>query len=156
FLWADRLEEWRVTLTQLYEQAVEQGDESSIPILLGQLSYTKKLQGDSVAAKHLMDEYLESSQPIEQNALALFWKASLDAHLGLVAAAREGAERAVAIAEGSGENWVRIQSLGTLGFLELSLGNPVAAHEQLARAVAGADAAGLREPSECMFVPDDV
>src|SRR5262249_26990789 len=30
FLWADRLEEWRVTLTQLYEQAVEQGDESSI------------------------------------------------------------------------------------------------------------------------------
>jgi DNA-binding CsgD family transcriptional regulator len=119
-------------------------------------SDTERLLGNWVEAKQLLDEAVERCQPIEQNAWALVEQASFDAHLGLVAAARDGAERALALAEGSSHNWIRIRALAALGLIELWVGRPAEAHRYLARAVAGAEAAGVREPSECEFVLDDV
>jgi DNA-binding CsgD family transcriptional regulator len=151
--WADRLEEWRASLEQLYEQAVSGGDESSIPTLRSERRFAEMLLGNWAEAKRLQEEAAGQSTDRIWDLAA---EAELSALLGLVDGAREAGERAVALGDDGGQNWPRIEALGTLGFLELSLGHPAEAHEHLARAVSGAEAAGIREPSACGYVLDDI
>jgi DNA-binding CsgD family transcriptional regulator len=148
--WADRFEEWRALLEQLFERAVGEGDESSIPVLLRERCFAEMSLGNLAEAKHLLEEAVEASGSFHFVA-----DSAVSTRLGLVDRARDAGERALAEAEESGKNWVRISALGALGFLELSLGHAAQAHGYLARAAAGAEAAGIREPSACEFVIDD-
>ena len=53
--WADRLEEFRASIDQLYERAVSQGDESSIPVLLKKRCFVEISLGNLAEAKRLME-----------------------------------------------------------------------------------------------------
>ncbi len=55
----------------------------------------------------------------------------VDAHFGKVASARIAASSGLAQAEELGDRWFWVQHRAVLGFLELSLGNPAAAHDWL-------------------------
>ena len=155
--WADRLEEFRASVEQLYERAVSEGDESSVPTLLTQRCIAEIPFGNLAEAKRLLEEAVATSPAGGE---PYTWKLAVDARisglLGLVDRARDAGERAVALAEEIGRNWPRLWALGALGFVELSLGHPAEAHEHLARAITSAEEAGIREPSECGFVIDDV
>jgi DNA-binding CsgD family transcriptional regulator len=83
---------------------------------------------------------------------ALYASGYLDAHLGRVEEARTAGERIVELFP-NGEiqrtlgHWV-------LGFLALSLGDPVGAEEQLTQAAAGVATLGQREPARFRFDAD--
>ena len=155
--WEDRFEEFRASVEQLYERAVSEGDESSVPTLLTQRCIAEIPFGNLAEAKRLLEEAVATSPAGGE---PYTWKLAVDARisglLGLVDRARDAGERAVALAEEIGRNWPRLWALGALGFVELSLGHPAEAHEHLARAITSAEEAGIREPSECGFVIDDV
>src|SRR5262249_26098669 len=150
-LWKiDRAEEARATLRSAYEEAVGRGDESSIAMLLLNLSGAEFVLGDWVEARRLVEEARERSleiarQPLIQNAL-LGAQAVLDAVRGEAGAARETAEQVLAVAEQTGDSGAGILMLALLGFVELSLGRAAEAERRLAEAVARAEAAGICDP----------
>jgi DNA-binding CsgD family transcriptional regulator len=162
FLWqfADRADEARTELRWFYEQAVERGDESSIPMLLLNLSGAEAILGNWTEARRLVEEAHEGSLEMGRQPWVEGWcltqRAFLDAVLGRVTSSREAAERALTLADEAGANDPRVLTFPTLGLLELSLGRAAEAHEYLAGAVAGAEAAGCLEPGMCGFVTDDV
>ena len=142
--WADRLEEFRASMDQLYRRAVNQGDESSIPALLNRRCWVEISLGNLPEARRLMEQALEASpRPGEPDIWHLLLDAEVSGLLGLVDRARDAGQRALALGEADGENWPRMNALGMLGFLELSLGRPAEAHDYLARAVASAEAASV-------------
>jgi DNA-binding CsgD family transcriptional regulator len=87
---------------------------------------------------------------------ALHAQALVDAHLGRVSAAREAAEEGLRVARVSGAVAPLTQLTATLGFLELSLGDPVAAHGQLGPLAELIASVGVAEPGVVRFMPNAI
>ena len=82
-------------------------------------------------------------------------RALVHAYLGDVEASRRDAAVAIGLAATGNPQADRIAAWA-LGFLELSLDDPAAAHEHLGPLVASRRAAGVAEPGDMRFATDDV
>jgi hypothetical protein len=124
----DDLDGARTQLEAARTEALELGDESSLPLILRYLSYVELISGDWSAAERWAAEGYEAAlhtgQPAQQSALAGS-RALVDAHLGRSSAARLSAGEGLALAGTTGAAFGRMLSASALGFLELSEGTPV-------------------------------
>ena len=146
--WDGRLEQARDRLAALHAEALERGDEHSLPFVLFQLARAELLLGDWAAAERHAAECLESvdqSGQAGEGPYALTIVALIAAHRGEVDRARELIERGLDLAERHGVRPAALELLATRGFLELSLGEPADATFDEVRA--GVEASGLREPA---------
>jgi DNA-binding NarL/FixJ family response regulator len=155
----DDLEAARRGLAAARQNAVEQGDDGSLPLILRFCAYVEWLRGDWSTAAALVEEgyelALQAGQPSQQ-ALHAGTKALLHAHLGDGGAARSMADEALRLAEATGAEGAALLARAALGTLELSLGRPDAAVEHLAPVTERVQEAGIGEPGALFFVPDHV
>jgi DNA-binding CsgD family transcriptional regulator len=80
----------------------------------------------------------------------------VEAHLGRIEEARASARTGLALSQRVGSVLSMMQSQTVLGFIELSVDDPAAAHGYLAPLVGWLDVVGIREPGALRFVPDEV
>jgi DNA-binding CsgD family transcriptional regulator len=156
---ADELDAARAEFSELRRRAAEQGDESALPSLLNHLALIECLAGRLDLSAGLADESyvlaLEGGH-VPTQASSLAKRAMVAARQGEIDVARETAERSLALA---GEDAVfrgGETAIWTLGFLELSVGNPDAAHRRLGPLVDAVLAAGIQEPGEIRCLPDEI
>ena len=157
-VWNDELEAARAALASIGERAVAQGDESSLPFVFAYLSLAEFLAGHWQEALRAADEgaavALAAGSEIGR-AFALSTRALVASGLGREREARSDAKEALALAE-RGAMFATTTSLWALGLLELSLGKPAEAHEQLGPLVARVAGAEIGEPGSIRFVTDYV
>jgi DNA-binding CsgD family transcriptional regulator len=155
----DDLDGARAELEVARVEALEIGDESSLPLILRYLSNVELISGDwNAAGRWAAEGYeaaLQTGQPAQQSALAGS-RALVEAHLGRSSAARASAAEGLALASTTGAAFGRMLSVWALGFLELSEGNAREAVRQLVPLAVELDAAGVGEPGVMRFVPDAV
>jgi DNA-binding CsgD family transcriptional regulator len=89
-------------------------------------------------------------------AVVLADRAFVEAHLGNAPAARRDAEEAIRLGAPIRALMAERTAARALGLLELSLGHPALAHDRLGPVVQVRRAAGIGEPGDLRFVPDDV
>jgi DNA-binding CsgD family transcriptional regulator len=157
--WRDDIDGARVTLDVAHSRAVEIGDESSLPLLLGWRAYASWLAGDWESALRDAgagyEAAIQTGQPSQRGVLAAL-RALVLAHLGRVSEARTAANEGLRLASATGSGFAVMHGRAALGFLELSLGNPVEADRHLGPLIERMDAAGVREPGAARFVPDEI
>ena len=157
--WSGDLDGARRRFEELHRRTIETGDETSLPFLLSQMSETATLAGDWAAALRQAEEAhtiaLQTGQePIR--AMVLSARGLVEAHLGLVEEARASARAGLELAEQVGSVFAMMLNQTVLGFVELSLDEPAAAHDRLGPLVAWRDVVGIREPGVLTFVPDEI
>ena len=157
--WADRLEESRTLFEAARRRVLEQGDESSFPLIQRYLATTAWLEGDWQAAANEAEEGYEiaaqTGQTSQQGVLAGV-RGLLLAHLGQVDDARAAAEEAARFSGETGAMFGTLLASSALGLLELSLGNPAEADRHMGPLLDPLEAAGVREPGAMRFVPDEI
>lgn len=156
--WADRFDEARDLLRALHREHLEHGDEGSLtPVLFG-LGELECLAGDWRTARRLADEGHELARRTGQavtERVSLALEAMVEASWGNVEVARTGAETALALSEAADDPRFVIRNLKTLGFIELSLGDPVGASGYFERGLELERTAGY-DPCVLRLVPDAV
>jgi DNA-binding CsgD family transcriptional regulator len=156
--WTGELADARRIFERLRSIALERGDASraSLEWCLG---YVGVRAGDWRWAADRADAALELTKQSGREADAapfLALKAWVEAHVGRIDEARADAAAAIADATATRQPGAVIQARSALGFLELSLGDPVAALEQLDQADALAQATGVEDPGMYPYVTDRV
>jgi DNA-binding CsgD family transcriptional regulator len=149
------LAEW----DRLRRQAIERGDEHSLGWTLAQMIPFECHAGAWEPALAHANECYElgfAAGEVPLHAVALADRALVEAHLGDTSAARRDAEEALRIGAPLGALMADRTVAWALGLLELSLGNPAGAHAQLGPLVEARRAAGIGEPGDLGFVPDEV
>ncbi|HEX9599540.1 MAG TPA: AAA family ATPase [Gaiellaceae bacterium] len=144
---------------ELRRQALEQGDEFSLAIMLGRTGQFECLAGawgEALAHIEAGEEVLLQAGQLSNHAFLLAVQALVEAHLGRVRSARQAGERALELAASVDAALVRSIASWALGFLELSLGRAAEADDRLAPLVAATREAGVQEPGEMRFVPDEI
>jgi hypothetical protein len=151
---ADRFDEARGLLGRALRAAQEEGDDSSLPLLLAHLSDLECWAGNWQAAEHYAAQSQEVAGQVEHRA----WRggnnyapALIDAHLGRLDVARAEAADGLSAATAAGDDWAVMMLHGVLGFTELSAGNLTAAEASLSTAAGLADQIGLAEPATWRF-----
>lgn len=157
--WADEFDAGRSKLEALRKHAEEEQEEGWLPAILFHLGELACWLGDfELAGRYARDAHeaaQESGSPtLEAAPLALH--ALIEAHLGGIHEARSAAHDGLAVAERSGNVLHRIRCLAVLGFVELSVDDPAAAHGHFEPAAELAAASGFADPGVLRFVPDDV
>ncbi len=138
-------------------EAVEEGDEGSLPDILGHLAELELWCGDWERAARYADECVEAAERTGQGTMIgvnLYSRGLVNAHLGRADLARCDAEAGLASGEEHGDPWVAGISLWVLGFLELSLGRLAEADRHLSRAWQISESIGLAEPGQWRFHAD--
>lgn len=157
--WSDRLDEARVVLADDYRNALDRGDEASLPFLLYNFSELECWAGNWDTAEEYAVEGCrvaeESCQRTMRPAI-LYCLALVRAYRGHVAQTRKIASEALAVCEQTGNIPVASQVLSALGFAELSVGNYKAAMSHLDRLAEATTAFGLGEPGVVRFIPDAI
>jgi DNA-binding CsgD family transcriptional regulator len=164
----DELDRAREVFRELHRRASDHGDESALPPILNHLAFVRLLAGAWEEAERLLNEAytvaLQSGQGPSQASI-LSKKALLTARRGLLAEASEFAENALELSAGPAFEVARPEralarggetAIWTLGFIELSRGNPVEAHRYLGSLRETLMGAGIEEPGELRFLPDEV
>jgi DNA-binding CsgD family transcriptional regulator len=145
----DRFEESRSWLQSMWTAAIDEGDDSALPITLGHLATLECWAGDydlaleyAVAGReHASRMGVRAPMPQSAHVLAL-------AHLGRLDEARSLAEGDVAADQSVGFTAAIALHLRSLGFAELLAGNPAAAAEHCLRALAiSSEEIGIAEPA---------
>ena len=139
--------------------ALEHGDEVSHAWLLARTSQVECLTGawdDAVRHVEAGEEIVLQAGQTANTAFLLASRALIEAHCGRASAAREAGEAALELADRANAGLVQSVAAWALGLLAVSLDQPVEAHACLGRLVAETRSAGIREPGETRFVPDDV
>jgi ATP/maltotriose-dependent transcriptional regulator MalT len=157
--WSGDLDEAQERFGQLHRQALESGEDTSLPFLLVQMSESSAWQGDWTRARDRAEEALKIAVQTGQEpmrAAALYARALAEAHLGDVDAARASARKGLECSDRVGSVVMMMWNQGVLGSVELSMDDPGAADRQLAPLVAWRDVVGIREPGVLRFVPDEV
>jgi DNA-binding CsgD family transcriptional regulator len=157
-VWFDDFGGARAELERTRENAVAQGDESSLPFILTYLSFAEFLLGRWREAMQAADDGAQIALLAGQGigrAYALSARALVLSCLGREEAARAEAAEALALAE-RGAMLATTTSQWALALLELSLDQPKEAHEALGPLVDHYEAAGIGEPGSMRFVPDEI
>ena len=145
----DRFDESRAWLHALRTSAVDEGDDSALPITLGHLAtlecwagnYGPALQCAIEGREHAARMGMRAPMPASAHVLVL-------AHLGRLDEARSLGERDVSTDEALGYDSAVALHLRSLGFTELCAGNHAAAATLLLRALAiSSDLVGIAEPA---------
>src|SRR5262249_7370319 len=147
----------RALLKAARREAVEEGDEGSLPDILGHLAELELWAGDWEQAARYADECLQVAEQTGQETwigINLYIRGLVNAHLGRAGLARSDAEAGLASGEERGAPWVMGISLWVLGFLELSLGRLAETARHLSRAWQIGESIGLAEPGQWRFHPD--
>jgi DNA-binding CsgD family transcriptional regulator len=145
-----RLDQAVALLEQLRGEYEERGEEHDLAWVCSRLVWFECWRGNLEAAARVAAEAEEKLLALETpvgRMLALTARAQVEAYAGRADGARQVAEQALALAEETGWKAAVAWQQTTLGFLELSLGNPDAAAERLTPFVASAIACGLPEPA---------
>lgn len=145
----DRFEESRSWLRTMWTCAVDEGDDSALPLTLGHLAtlecwagdYGRALEHAVEGREHAARMGLQAPMPQSAHVHAL-------AHLGRLDEARALGERDLAADEALGYVAACALHLRSLGFTELSAGNPEAAAGHLLRALSiSSEQIGIAEPA---------
>lgn len=157
--WCDRLGEARVKLAGSYRQALDRGDEASLPYLLYHFSQLECWAGDWAAAEEYALEGCRAAEESHQRPMmpaALYALALLRAHQGRLDTARELVRQTLALCDQTGNAPVASQAVALLGFAALSQGDYQATHSHLGRLAEVTAGIGLGEPSVVKFLPDEI
>jgi DNA-binding CsgD family transcriptional regulator len=157
--WSGANSEARRRFDDLHRQVLEAGEETSLPFLLAQMSESATWDGDYSAAFGHAEEALSASLRTGQKpmqAAALHAKALAEAHRGDLDDARISARTGLQIAEEVGSVVMMMWNQAVLGFIEISVDDPAAAHRHLAPLVAWREVVGIREPGMLRFLPDEI
>jgi DNA-binding CsgD family transcriptional regulator len=157
--WSDDLAGARDQIDAALDISAEIGDEGSVPLLLRYRATTGWLTGDwEQALGDAVEGYeiaLQTGQPSQQAVLG-GTRGLLLAHLGHIDEARAAAEHALDTSAKTGAMFGTMLATSALGFLELSVGNPLEADRRLGPLVERLESAGIREPGAVRFVPDEI
>ena len=157
--WTDDVAGALDRLDELRDHARDRGEEPALSWLLARTIALECVAGAWPSALAHVDACLElvgdASHPLGR-AVTLANRASVQAHLGDAAATRRDAQAAMRLAADSGAVMAERTVAWALGRLELSLGDPRAAHGHLEGLVRSARQAGIAEPGALRFVPDDI
>ena len=153
----DRFEESRAWLEMMRTCAVDEGDDSALPITLGHLAALECWAGEYDLAIALAREGREHAErmgirapmPASVHVLAL-------AHQGHVGEARALGERDLAADESVGFISAVALDLRSLGTAELMAGDLPAAADHLLRALSISEEIGINEPAILRLHPDAV
>jgi DNA-binding CsgD family transcriptional regulator/tetratricopeptide (TPR) repeat protein len=153
----DRFDESRSWLHAMRVSAVDEGDDSALPVVFGHLALLECWAGDFPLALRYAVEGREHAARTGANIPALASAHVLVlAHLGRLAEARTLAERDLADAEPLGYVSAAALYLRSLAFTELAAGNAAVAADHGLRALAIADEIGIGEPAIMRLHPDAV
>jgi DNA-binding CsgD family transcriptional regulator len=157
--WCDRLDEARAKLADRYRQALDSGDEASIPFLLYHFSQLECWAGNWAAAEEYAaegDRVADESHQKPMRPATLYSLALVRAHRGHVQQARELAGEALALCEGTGNVPLVPMLSSVLGFIALSVEDYQAVHAHLGHLADVSATVGLGEPSVLKFLPDEI
>jgi DNA-binding CsgD family transcriptional regulator len=158
-MWADRLEEARPLLVQEYERSEVTGNDADRSGLAFHLCQLECRAGRLAAARAYGEVAYrlaalhggEQTLALETAALAL-----VEAIEGRPEEARAISGRALETARRLGDRLSAMHHRGALGFLELSIGDPSAAHAQLDGMARELEDLGIGEPGLYPFVPEEI
>ena len=137
----------RARLEAALLQAVEEGDEGSMPNQLMHLAQLECWSGNVPLASRYADESFELAEQGGQSfGGPPAMRALIDVHLGEIERARATVAERLEVVEGEAIAVPLLSYLRVLGFLELSLGDMAAAAPYLSRTVELAQSFGIREP----------
>jgi DNA-binding CsgD family transcriptional regulator len=151
---ADRFDEARYLFRQATQAAEDEGDESSLPVLLAYLADLECWAGNWQVAERYARESWEMSARVDHRAwqtITFYARALVDAHVGRIEAAKAEAAEGLTSASAAGDDWAVMMLHGVLGFAEFSAGNLNAADASLSTAAYLADRIGLAEPAAWRF-----
>jgi DNA-binding CsgD family transcriptional regulator/tetratricopeptide (TPR) repeat protein len=157
--WCDRLDEARFRLADRCRQAVDRGDEASLPYLLYHFSQLECWAGDLPRAEKYALEGCRSAEESHQQAMrpaTLYALALVRAHQGRLDEARDLIGETLTLCDETGNAPVIPQAQAVLGFAALSLGDHHAVHTHLSDLAERTAAMGLGEPSVVKFLPDEI
>jgi DNA-binding CsgD family transcriptional regulator len=157
--WSGALTAARDTYTVLHREALDRGDEHSLPFLLQPLARFEFLTGEWAAAldhaRECQDASLRNGQ-VGERPFSLAIDAIVEAHLGHVESARAKIEEGLLLAERVGVQPAALELLATRGFLELSLADAAAAERTLDAVAERACATGFLEPALFRYHGDHI
>ena len=157
--WSGALASAREAYSVLYREALDRGDEHSLPFVLFPLARFEFLMGDWTAALAHARECQDASSrngQVGERPFSLAIEAIVEAHLGHVEPARSRIAEGLELAERIGVEPAALELLATRGFLELSLGDAAAADATLDRVAERARATGFLEPALFRFHGDAI
>ena len=126
FKWCDRLGEARAVMADQYRNALDRGDEASLPFLLYNFSELECWAGNWDAAEQYALEGCRVAEESRQQAMrpaTLYPLAFVRACRGQVTEARELAAEGLALCEQTGNVPLAAQLLSVLGFAAVSVGD---------------------------------
>jgi DNA-binding CsgD family transcriptional regulator len=129
-LYQGRLDEARVLILRLREEAAAEGNEPVLVLLGFARTHLELTAGKWLAAAAAATEAHEVSEQIgpgEFGGMANFWKGLVAVHFGREAEARSAAETGARLARRAKQHGFEAMCLCVVAFLELSLGNDRAA-----------------------------
>lgn len=156
-MWTGNLDEARVALFSARRQCLEGGAETDLVAFAYHTVLLECFRGEFESGRRIADDALERAeqQGTEgSRALALAAVATASAYLGRVEEARRAAEEALDLFERTSFLAATLWPLGTLGFLDLSIGDGEAAADRLGPLSARAISMGLGEPMVTPFAAD--
>ena len=124
--WTGELDAAREESKAVRQLCLARGAESDVMMFDAHTALADVWRGDFAAAEVLAEEAIERAEHIDTQNLrgvALAIRATVLAHQGREADARNDANAALAIARGTGAPQLGIRALTALGFVELSVGN---------------------------------
>jgi DNA-binding CsgD family transcriptional regulator len=157
--WVGALDDAHAAFDRLHREALDRGDEHSLPFILFHLARVAVLSGDWTAAQvHARDCHASTvrSGQVGELPYATAIVALVDAHVGRVEAARAGIEEGLDLADRFGSQPAALELLATRGFLELSLGDATAAEQSLDRLETLTRSTGFLDPGLYRFQGDAV
>ena len=157
--WCGRLDQARVILAGQYRNALDRGDEASLPFLLYNFSELECWAGNWDTAEEYAREGCRMAEESCQQPMrpaTLYCLALVRAHRGQVVQARDLASEALTLCEQTGNIPVTSQALSVLGFVALSIDDYQAALSYLDRLAEATAAFGLGEPGVVKFLPDEI
>lgn len=128
--WTGALDAAREEARTVRQLCLARGAESDVMMFDAHTALADVWRGDFAAAEALAEDAIERAEHIDTQNLrgvALAIRATVHAHVGRAAEARADANAALAISREHDTPQLAIRALGTLGFLELSLGRPAEA-----------------------------
>jgi DNA-binding CsgD family transcriptional regulator len=157
--WTDDLDGARILYQKEHAQAMEQGVQTGLPLLLWAQAENEGWAGNWPQAEHLAAEGYSLAEDSGSLGAIAFMSAArglLHAYRGRIDAGQSDAARAVELATGLGMPLLATMAAQAFGIAALSAGDARGAHERLGPFAEITLAAGVGEPALCRFLPDEI
>lgn len=156
---ADDLDAARTRYLQMLDSANSKGNQGSLPDILAKLSEIEFRSGRWSEAEADAEEGYEAAIRTGQElsrARLLYARALVHAHRGAVDTARVEAQEGMLLSERTEAAGLAVANQSVMGFIELSLENPAAAHGHMGPLVDLVRGLRLTEPEAVRFLPDEI